>query len=151
MIFANATLVLAEDHIHTPMQLILHAPMTTRQSQHLFGVPAGQAGYVVVTLTAGLAANLADPLNTHHASQAGPIDSRSDAIDVPTVPAAARLDPAMPGVNVFGKVVGNALALVAQPLIEQQLEVLVQRRLVVFDLQEIVAAAVAYGVKGRSK
>ena len=48
----------------------------------------------------------------------------------------------MAGICLFDEIISNALTVISESLFEEQFEVLVQGRLVGFDLQQIVASAV---------
>ncbi|PNW63844.1 UNVERIFIED_CONTAM: hypothetical protein BEN50_24770 [Euhalothece sp. KZN 001] len=137
---AQAAVVFAVGHVQPPVQAVLHAPVASGRLEHEPGVAAVVAREVVPALCGLLAV---DPPRRFHADEAAetvPSLAILEPVDVPRAVAGSRLDPAVALVDLLGLGVGHVLEARFDRLVEEQLHFVEDRRLIGFDLQQVIAA-----------
>src|SRR4051812_21598963 len=129
---SDAAFVIAEDHVHDPVQAVLNGPMASHDCGQAFGWQAERSDEEP-RLPFDRAADLADAVDDDDALQAGPVVALLQPGDVVDDGGGPGLDAAVIAVDGFVPAAGGVLEAVALLLGHEEFDILAQRALVAFQ------------------
>ncbi len=132
LIGSDAAFVVAENHIHDPMQTILDRPVTPHDGSKAVG-RQGQRGDVEPCLALDLVVDVTQAVDDDDAVQTGPLMARSQPADIVDGGRGSCLDVAMIGIDGFIAADRGVLEIAGFLLGGENLDILAQRARLAFN------------------
>src|SRR4051794_30730264 len=134
---SDAAFVIAEDHVHDPVQTVLDGPMASHDHGQAFGWQA-QRSDEEPRFPFDRAADLAEAVDDDDALQAGPVGALLQPGDVVDDGGGPGLDAAVIAVDGFVPAAGGLFEAVARLLGHEEFDILAQRALVAFQGEDVI-------------